>query len=241
MGAWLTSHGVTGVEAEGYDVGSNPNELAGAAGEGWHPDPTGRHQYRYHDGSSWTDHVADGGQRALDPFTTATIPEPAIASISETGPTGVGLNAQTWPTPGVAYAPPSRSRTSMSATWPPTDGSQTTPPGGVTWQEANRRCLSKYVDFSGRAARSEYWWFYLTYLGTVFVASIFSETLGGLAILGLFLPHLAVTVRRLHDTGKPGWWLLIGLIPLLGPIVLIVWLASAGDHQGNVYGPPMTV
>jgi uncharacterized membrane protein YhaH (DUF805 family) len=219
----------------------DPPALPVPVGEGWHPDPAGRHQHRYHDGSSWTDHVADNGQAAQDPLTATAIPEPPAASLSGPGAAEIGADAPTWPASGGAYAPPSPDRPPTNATMHPPHGAQATLRGGVTWQEATQRCLSKYVDFSGRAPRSEYWWFYLTVMVAVVVASLMSEALGALVMLGLLLPNLAVSVRRLHDTGKSGWWLLMGLIPLVGPILLIVWLATEGDRQANVYGSPMTI
>jgi uncharacterized membrane protein YhaH (DUF805 family) len=220
-------------------VSFDPHAFPVPTGEGWHPDPTRRHQHRYYDGASWTDHVANNGQAAQDPI--AAIPEPPAVPISRTGAANATPPAPTWLASGGSYAPPSTARQPASATLQPTHGAQGTPSGGVTWQEATQRCISKYVDFSGRAPRSEYWWFYLTVMAAFFIASMISETLGALMILGLLLPNLAVSVRRLHDTGKSGWWMLVGLIPFVGPILLIVWLATEGQRQANLYGPPMTV
>ncbi len=107
-------------------------------------------------------------------------------------------------------------------------------------------CFRKYVDFSGRARRPEYWWFMLFYwlvlvvltavdaviIGTRGGAGIFS----GLAMLALFLPTLAVGVRRLHDTDRSGWWLLIGLVPLIGGIVLLVFMCLRGTEGPNRFG-----
>jgi uncharacterized membrane protein YhaH (DUF805 family) len=216
-----------------------PHAIPVPAAGAWHPDPTGRHQYRYHDGLRWTDHVAVDGQVAQDPIAAPLVPPTATADTTDTGQ--VGPFSRTWLAAGGAYAPPSPARPSTNETVHPEQVGSSTPPGGVTWQEATHRCLAKFVDFSGRAPRSEYWWFYLTVMAAFIIASLISETLGTLIILGLFLPNLAASVRRLHDTGKSGWWLLIGLIPIVGPILLIVWLASAGARQANVYGPPMTV
>jgi len=119
----------------------------------------------------------------------------------------------------------------------------------MSFQDAVRTCLQqKYVDFSGRARRSEYWFFVLFYVIARIVANIIDSIigtrgfLGGNGLLGtllalaLLLPGLAVAVRRLHDTGRSGWWVLIGLIPLVGAIVLIVFFVQ--DSQGeNQYGP----
>ncbi|WP_457320852.1 DUF805 domain-containing protein [Roseateles sp. P5_E11] len=96
----------------------------------------------------------------------------------------------------------------------------------MTFQESVQTCFSKYVDFSGRASRSEYWWFALFVFGASFVLGMFSQWLNIIFLLGTLLPQLAAATRRLHDTGRSGWWQLIGLIPLIGFIVLIVFLAQ---------------
>jgi len=109
----------------------------------------------------------------------------------------------------------------------------------------------KYADFTGRARRAEYWWFALmnviviTAIGIVsFILFSVSETLGyfGFAIYGVYalaviVPGLAVAVRRLHDTNKSGWMLLVGFIPLVGPILLLVFYFTDGDPGPNQYGP----
>ena len=110
------------------------------------------------------------------------------------------------------------------------------------------KVLKNYVGFSGRARRKEYWMFVLFNIIFAVVAMILDNVLGlaskesgygpiymlyGLATL---LPGLAVSVRRLHDIGKSGWWLLLAFIPLIGAIVLIVWAAREGDHGDNAYG-----
>jgi uncharacterized membrane protein YhaH (DUF805 family) len=105
--------------------------------------------------------------------------------------------------------------------------------------------LKKYAVFTGRAGRREYWYFALVnfvvsvLLGLIF--SIFSDTLGdiiglvyGLAVL---VPSLAVSVRRLHDSGKSGWMLLVGLIPIVGVVWLIVLHVRKGNEGINKYGP----
>lgn len=118
----------------------------------------------------------------------------------------------------------------------------------MDFMTAVRTCLSKYVDFKGRARRSEYWYFTLfTFLVGVVTSIIdsvigtdYGTTSGGLvntvASLALFLPGLAVGVRRLHDTGRSGWWILIGIIPIIGWIVLIVWFCT-DSKPDNQYGP----
>jgi uncharacterized membrane protein YhaH (DUF805 family) len=117
----------------------------------------------------------------------------------------------------------------------------------MTFPQAVRTCLSKYADFSGRARRSEFWYFVLwTFLVSV-VASIIDVVLGTrwgsgsglvetLADLALLLPTLAVGARRLHDISRSGWWLLVGLVPCAGFIVLVVFFVL-DSHADNRYGP----
>lgn len=112
----------------------------------------------------------------------------------------------------------------------------------MSFGEAISSGLSKYVTFSGRARRSEFWWFYLFFILVVLAGVIVDAVAGtdplfyGVTLLGLFLPYLAAAVRRLHDTGKSGWAYLIALIPLVGVIILIVWLVKDGTPGPNEYG-----
>lgn len=110
------------------------------------------------------------------------------------------------------------------------------------------RPLKKYADFSGRAPRAEYWWFVLLYLVGYLVATILDSILGLgstvytygpitlLLALAILIPSIAVGARRLHDTGRSGWWLLIGLIPFIGAIVLLVFFVTPGQSGSNEYG-----
>lgn len=103
--------------------------------------------------------------------------------------------------------------------------------------------LKKYAVFSGRARRQEYWMFVLINFIVTIVINVIdgiigtSGVLGGIYALAVLLPSLGVGIRRLHDTGRSAWWLLIGLIPILGAIALIVFLATAGNPGENRYGP----
>ncbi|MFJ1733870.1 DUF805 domain-containing protein [Streptomyces sp. NPDC088254] len=102
--------------------------------------------------------------------------------------------------------------------------------------------LKKYAVFGGRARRQEYWMFTLfsvivSIVLAIIDAAIGSSILGIIYSLAVLLPSLGVAVRRLHDTGRSGWWLLIALVPLIGAIVLIVFLASEGKRGPNEYGP----
>lgn len=100
--------------------------------------------------------------------------------------------------------------------------------------------LRKYADFSGRSRRKEYWMFILFYLIFYVVISIIDSIMGTIILsvvflLAMLVPSISVAARRLHDTGRSGWWQLITLIPLIGAVVLIVFLTQDG-HDENEYG-----
>ena len=105
-------------------------------------------------------------------------------------------------------------------------------------QMAVKVCFKKYADFSGRAARPEFWWFVLFQILVSAVLGIISVKLQGLGNLVMLLPGLAVGARRLHDINKTAWLLLLWLIPVLGWILLIYWAAQPGDAGANSYGEP---
>ncbi|MCX5388698.1 DUF805 domain-containing protein [Streptomyces sp. NBC_00094] len=102
--------------------------------------------------------------------------------------------------------------------------------------------LKRYADFTGRARRKEYWMYSLFTLIAVLVLAIIDFSLGtypvlvGIYGLATLLPSLGVTVRRLHDTGRSGWWYLIALVPFVGGIVLLVFTVIEGDAHPNAYG-----
>lgn len=106
----------------------------------------------------------------------------------------------------------------------------------MSFGDAVSSVFSHYADFTGRARRSEYWWFYLltVIVGCVVVWLPVVPILWSLAI---FIPSLAVGVRRLHDIGKSGWNMLFLLIPLVGVILLIIWFCKDSDPGTNEYGP----
>ena len=109
--------------------------------------------------------------------------------------------------------------------------------------------LKKYADFNGRARRKEYWFFVLFNLIISCVLSVVDVFVGtysaaagigllaGLYALAVLIPGIAVTVRRLHDTGRSGWWILIVLVPLVGWIVLLVFMLLDSHPGTNAYGP----
>jgi len=93
----------------------------------------------------------------------------------------------------------------------------------MTFGESISTCFTKYAAFDGRASRSEFWWWFLfTFLASA-ATGIVSQSLSALFSLGVMLPSLAVGARRLHDTNRSGWFLLLWFIPLIGWIILIVW------------------
>lgn len=115
--------------------------------------------------------------------------------------------------------------------------------------EAYKKAWQNYANFSGRASRADYWWFTLA---NMLVSAAFSllGTMGGDSFLGtiivavsaiyslaVFIPSLAVCIRRLHDIEKSGWWYLIVLVPCIGSIVFLVFCCMAGTPGDNKYGP----
>jgi uncharacterized membrane protein YhaH (DUF805 family) len=105
----------------------------------------------------------------------------------------------------------------------------------MTFGQAILSCLRNYATFSGRASRSELWWFFLFQILASLAASMVSQTLGSLVNLALFLPALAVGARRLHDIGKSGWWLLL-MLTGIGLLVLIYWWVQPSDERMPAQG-----
>lgn len=120
--------------------------------------------------------------------------------------------------------------------------------------EAVKRCMSeRYFDFKGRSSRSEFWWFMLfVFLVAMAVSGITTDANGDMTDGGMlmsdwlragfslvfFLPHLGVSVRRLHDIGKSGWWLLVCLVPFIGTIAMIWWGIQPSEQRENRFGLP---
>ncbi|PHO03218.1 hypothetical protein CSC82_15020 [Rhodobacteraceae bacterium 4F10] len=120
---------------------------------------------------------------------------------------------------------------------------------------ATRTVLSKYATFSGRASRPELWWWFLALFILLAITSLIDGALivpmigfeafqeqGGqplsfLVALAVVLPNIAVGVRRLHDTGRSGWWLLLGLVPVVGTLVIIYFYVQPSEGE-NGYGTP---
>jgi oligopeptide/dipeptide ABC transporter ATP-binding protein len=133
--------------------------------------------------------------------------------------------------------------------------SQQTSGGRITFRPAHMMSftdaftnvlINNYVGFKGRASRSEYWWFFLFSTIVAIITTMIDVAVFGvifeygpvytLAAIALFLPNFCVAVRRLHDLGISGWWLLIALIPLLGGLLLLYWAVSEGEDVANDYG-----
>jgi uncharacterized membrane protein YhaH (DUF805 family) len=100
-----------------------------------------------------------------------------------------------------------------------------------------------YFDFDGRTRRRDYWLFILFYFIVSVIANIIDAVILGVPVLSLllalalFLPSLGIAVRRLHDIGKSGWWVLINLVPLIGGIWFIILAATDSTPGSNAYGP----
>lgn len=110
------------------------------------------------------------------------------------------------------------------------------------------RVLSKYAVFSGRATRSEFWWFWLAHVIVLFALAILTAVTGEpnsessllplvLYWFGTIIPFLALIVRRFHDRGYSGWMVLLGLIPFIGGIIVLIFMALPGDEWDNRHGP----
>lgn len=116
----------------------------------------------------------------------------------------------------------------------------------MNFQDAVKSVFRNYATFSGRAARSEYWWFILfSFIVSAILGVIDGPRMGGMHgggtlqmiwSLAVLIPTLAVGVRRLHDTDRSGWWLLLMFIPVVGIIVLIWWFATPGTRGENRFG-----
>lgn len=110
-----------------------------------------------------------------------------------------------------------------------------------SWKNA---VLENYANFSGRANRPQYWWFVLTAIIISLVLQVLGNAssifglVGAIYSLAVLIPSIAVSVRRLHDINKSGWWLLLIFIPIIGFIILIVWHATRGTEGENKHGAP---
>ncbi len=104
----------------------------------------------------------------------------------------------------------------------------------MNFSDAISTCFKKYAIFSGRASRSEFWWFMLFEVIVLSVTSLVSMTLYGIAALAFLIPVLAVGARRLHDIGRTGWWQLLSLTGI-GWLVLLYWFVQPSAEGGSSY------
>ncbi len=112
----------------------------------------------------------------------------------------------------------------------------------MSFTDAISTGFRKYVVFNGRSSRSEYWWWYLFVVIGAVAFAVVDSIIGTYPLLyaiwavAVILPQLAVSIRRLHDRDKSGWWILFGLVPLIGGIMLLIWLVSRGTEGPNQFG-----
>ena len=103
----------------------------------------------------------------------------------------------------------------------------------MTFGESIKVCFTKYADFTGRATRSEFWWWILFTILASIATVLVNEMLSALFSLATILPSLAVAARRLHDTDRTGWMQLLWLIPIIGWIILLVWFIQEGKEPNR--------
>lgn len=107
----------------------------------------------------------------------------------------------------------------------------------MTFMEAVKHVFTNYAKFSGRARRSEYWYFCLFNIVVSGILGYLLPSISGIYSLAVLIPGLAVSWRRLHDIGKAGGWYFICLVPLVGWILLLVWMCKDSQPGENQYGP----
>ena len=184
--------------------------ISSAIGPSWQPDPSRRHAWRWWDGAQWSDAVSDSGVQSTDPLPSNVLYPVPVPSYGAGGPVGQ--------------------------------------PRLVAFPEAVRRGLRQYASFSGRATRAEYWWFALFVIGVV-LGVLMMELLvagqdavafvTGAVFVVLWIPSLAASVRRLHDTGRSGWWVLLSYVPFASIVVFVFHLMPSEPFE-NRWGPPPT-
>lgn len=101
----------------------------------------------------------------------------------------------------------------------------------MNFSESIQTCLKKYAAFNGRASRSEYWWFAFAVAFGCAILSVLAPVAYAIFAIGTLVPSIAVATRRLHDTNRSGWWQLIVLVPIVGFVVLIVFLAQESKPE----------
>jgi uncharacterized membrane protein YhaH (DUF805 family) len=228
---------------------------------GWYPDPDVAGGQRWWSGIEWTEYrtpPAAAPQYAAQPYAAqpyAASPYAAPQYAYAPAAAQLALPPDAWPY--VGQAAPLGTAVPLWA-----------PLYGATMAQAWTRFWRKYADFSGRASRSEYWlaylWFVILIFGSYFVFAVIFALVGGIsstvdrsggsaavgigagvfgllwlgAYIAAMIPMIAVSVRRLHDAGYPGYYFFMGFIPLVGGILLLVYLVTESRPQGAIYDLP---
>jgi uncharacterized membrane protein YhaH (DUF805 family) len=112
----------------------------------------------------------------------------------------------------------------------------------MDFMTAVKTCINKYFSIQGRAQRSEYWWYTLFIIIVTIIAMVVDMAIGFplfymIVALGTLAPSICVAIRRMHDKGKSGWWLLIGLIPIIGGLYILYMFVTRGTEGDNDFGP----
>ena len=116
----------------------------------------------------------------------------------------------------------------------------------MDFMTAVKTCFSNYFTIQGRAQRSEYWWYTLFIIIVTIIAMIIDAAISFplfylIVALGTLAPSICAGIRRMHDKGKNGWWLLIGLVPIIGGLYILYMFVTRGTEGDNDFGPdPLT-
>lgn len=193
---------------------------------GWYQDPANPSNERFWNGTSWTEQVRSS---ATQPNVNTGQDWSGITPVNNYAvnnfqPTNVPQN----------YTTPFSAQQNFSAPFGTQNGTSRSDlaPRPVNMIDALTRAFTKYVDFQGRASKSEFWFFYLWSIIFAFIPIV-----NIIWAFGALIPGIALGVRRLHDIGKPGVYLLFSLIPFAGFIIMIVFFVTDSEPNDNIYGP----
>lgn len=201
---------------------------------GWYKDPADPSKERFWDGTLWTEQTRTGAT------------QPSVNSIPDwsdiTPINSFPVNNYQSSNSQQNFNPSSTTPQNFSMPVNFSNGSSQSDlaPRPVSMVDALTRAFSKYADFQGRASKSEFWFFYLWSIIVAWIPVLFIPVFSIISIfwfIASFIPQLALGTRRLHDIGKPGIYYLFILIPLVGPIMLIVFWATDSERNDNIYGP----